>query len=256
MKKRERELKRILENYRIPEADEKARERGRKQLSEAEIPYRMTDMQFILGQIGFIRLRTWIGELLVLGMAFTLMYCCRTKLGYTDYRMFSLLSTMTPLFLVLHIEEFARICYKSMLEIEMATRYSLTKLVLSRLSILGVVDLIVMGSWIASLNMLLDESLIEILLYSLVPFNLTVIGMLYLLKYSEKGRYGYQAFAYTAFVCTCFIAVPHYRPAVYSSRYLNIWMLVCIISLFVLVKILKEVWKDVQCAGGILTAEG
>lgn len=247
-------IKKRLNQYQVPAPDPERKEKTRVLLQDMRQPCRMTDWQFILGQLGFIRPHTWIGQLAVLSVICMILHRLLGA-GYTDYRILSLVSAMTPVLLVFHIEEFAKICYKSMLEIEMATKYSLKKLVLSRMCILGVTDLLVLGGFVTFLNICLDESLSGILLYSLVPFNLTVIGLVYLLKYSGKGMYGYQALAYTGFVCACFVIIPYYRPLVYSRANQDIWLLVCIASLLVLVKVIREVWKDMVRCEGLLAAE-
>ena len=254
MKKEEMELKKRLKQYQIPEPDQERKEKTRVLLQDMRHSCQMTDMQFIFGQLGFIRPHTWIGQLTVL-VAICMIPYHLLEMGHTDYRILSLVSAMTPMLLVFHIEEFARICYKSMLEIEMATKYSLKKLVLSRMCILGVTDLLMLGGFITFLNFYLDENLFGILLYSLVPFNLTIIGLIYLLKYSGKVMYGYQALAYTGFVCACFVMIPYYRPLIYSRENQDIWLLVCIVSLVILVKVIKEVWKDMVHCEGLLAAE-
>lgn len=251
----EMELKKRLKQYQVPAPDRKRKEKTRALLQDMRQPCRMTDRQFILGQIGFIRPHTWIGQLAVFVVICMILYGL-LEIGYRDYRILSVVSAMTPMLLVFHIEEFAKICYKSMLEIEMATKYSLKKLVLSRMCILGTADLLVLGGFVTFLNIYLDESLFGILLYSLVPFNLTVIGLIYLLKYAGKGMYGYQALAYTGCVCVCFVMIAFYRPLVYSRENKDMWLLVCIASLLVLVKVIREVWKDVVYCEGLLAAEG
>lgn len=256
MKIKEMDLKKELEHYRIPVPNQKTKDECKKQLQGLKLSYRMTDRQFILGQIGFIRPHIWFGQMAILFVASVVILCFIKELQYTNYRQLSLLSTMTPLFLVFHIEELAKVYNKSMLEIEMAAKYSLKKLVLSRLCILGITDLVVMSGWILFLNSCLKESLFGILLYSLVPFNITVAGMLYLLKYSGKGMYAYQALSYTAFVCACFIVIPHYRPLIYNSSYQDIWLLAYVLSLFVLVKNIKELWKNIEHSEGLLMTEG
>lgn len=254
MTREEMNLKRKLEQYQIPAPDRERKEKSRVLLQDIKQSYQMTDMQFILGQIAFIRPHTWIGQLAVL-MVICMILRRLIEIGYTDYRILSLISTLTPMLLVFHIEEFARICHKSMLEIELATKYSLQRLLLSRLCILGIMDLAVFGGFIPFLNIYLDIRLFGILLYSLVPFNITVIGLLYLLKYSGKGLYRYQAFSYTVFICACFLIIPHYEPLIYSSANQNIWLLIYIASLCVLAKVIKEVWKDMVHCEGLLAAE-
>lgn len=254
MKKKEPDLKKELECYRIPAPDQSAKESCKEELRKIKMPYQMTDGQFILGQLGFIKPYIWFGQIAILFVALIAILYFGKELPYTSYTQLSLLSAMTPLFLIFQIEELAKIYNRSMLEIEMATKYSLKKLVLSRLCILGITDLAVLGVWIFFLNCYLKENLFGILLYTLVPFNITVAGMLYL-KYSGKGMYAYQALSYTVFVCVCFIVIPHERPLIYNSRYLDIWMLMYVLSLFGLVKNIKELWKNMEHGERLLMTE-
>lgn len=249
----EMNIKRKLEHYQIPAPAQERKEETRACLLDIKQSYQMTDLQFIFGQIGFIKPHTWIGQLAVL-VLICLLLRCFLGIGYTDYRILSMVSTLTPMLLVFHIEEFARICYHSMLEIEMATKYSIKKLMLSRMCILGIVNFVMLGVFITFLNIYLDVSLFGILLYSLVPFNITVIGLFYLLKYLGRGLYGYWALSYTVFVCALFMIVPRIEPLIYSSDNQNIWMLVCIVSLCVLVKTIKETWKEMVHCEGLLAA--
>ena len=248
-------LKDKLKKYQIPAPDLGKKEKSKALLLEIRQSYQMTDIQFLLGQIHFIRPYTWIGQLAIL-VVICWIFHYLIGIGYTDYRILAMISISTPVLLLFHIEEFARICYKSMLEIEMATKYSLKKLLLSRMCILGMVDLAMLGGFILFLNICLDVSLFGILLYSLVPFNFTVIGLLYLLKYSGSGKYGYQAFSYTVFVCACFVIIPHYEPLIYSSDNQNIWFLVCIVSLCILVRTIRNVWKDMIYCEELLAVQG
>ena len=168
------------------------------------------------------------------------------RLGNTDYRMYSVLSITTPLFLVFQIEELARVSSRSMLEIECATRYSIKKLMLSRMCILGITDLCILSAWVLFLNSYMKSGLIEILLYSLVPFNITVSGMFYLLKRDRGDKYVWKALSYTAFVCICFVVVPHYKPFIYDAAYQNIWLLLFAGTTGILLKTAGDVWKGME----------
>ncbi len=254
MIRKEIHLKDKLQKYQIPAPDSERKEKSRALLLGIRQSYQMTDIQFLLGQIRFIRPYTWIGQLAIL-VVICWIFHYFIGIGYTDYRILAMISISTPVLLLFHIEELARVCYKSMLEIELATKYSLKKLLLSRMCILGMVDLAMLGGFITFLNICLDVSLFGILLYSLVPFNLTVIGLLYLLKYSGRGLYGYWALSYTSVVCAFFVIIPHYKPLIYSSDNQDIWLLACIISLCVLAKTIKETWKDMVHCEGLLVLQ-
>lgn len=250
------ELDQQLKKYRIPEPDREKREQTKKLLRETDVVFHMTDRQFVFGQMGFIRRRVWIGQFALLAII-CMVLCTYLMTNIMDYMVLPMFSALTPLLLVFNIEELARISYRSMLEIEMATKYSLKKLMLSRLCILGITDLVVLTAFIFLLNMYLGNSLYLIVMYSLIPFNITVIGLLHLLKYQSKGRYDYMALAYTLIVCVVFVTVPQRKPVLYSGAYENIWTLVFLLSFGLLIKKLLSVWRDAEdCEKFLMYGEG
>lgn len=247
----ERNIREWLKECPLPAPDKKKKEETRR-LLQKELSSRYTsDVEFIWGQLGFIKLHTWLGQLGVLAViclfVFLLFPYC------ADYRFYSLISTVTPLLLVFHIEELARVCYKSTLEIEMATKYSLKKLLLSRVFILGITDLCMLGVFVLFLNGQFKVGIFTVMLYCLVPFLITVAGLLYLLKFAGQRLYGYQAFAYTIFVCLCFVILPHYKPAMYGDGSQGYWIVAAAAALGVLVWVARDTWKKLDCVEGLLT---
>lgn len=238
-------LEQQLKKYRITEPDMEKKEQTKMLLKKANITFHMTDTQFILGQMGFIKCRVWIGQFVLLMVICMVLhsYTVTNTINYLELPMFSALA---PLLLVFNIEELARISYRSMLEIEMATKYSLKKLMLSRFCILGITDLVVLTAFIFLLNMYSGKSLFLIVMYSLVPFNITVIGLLHLLKYQAKGRYDYMALAYTLLVCAGFVLAPSPDSILYSGANENIWIIAFLLSFGILIRKLLLVWKDVE----------
>ncbi len=244
-------LKKWLDCCQIPPADEKKKEEARCLLQRKMTWRWMTDAEFIWGQVGFIKPHTWFGELFVLFVLLSMVvYGFRSD--YTGYRFYVLLSAVTPLLLVCHIEELARVCYKSTLEIEMAAKYSLKKLLLSRLFILGIVDLCMLGAFVGFLNWKLQVSILPVLLYCLVPFEITVIGLLYLLKFAARGFYNYQAFAYTVFVCVCFVVLSRYQPGIYSIDSRGYWVAAVLAAFGVFVWVARDIWKRFDRLDGLL----
>ena len=249
-------LEQKLKKYRIPEPDREKKEQTKQLLKKKDITFHMTDRQFVFGQIGFIKRRVWIGQFAILAIICMVL---RTYVmtNVMDYMVLPMFSALTPLLLVFNIEELARISYRSMLEIEMAAKYSLKKLILSRFCVLGITDFVVLTAFIVLLNIYSGSSFYLIVIYSLIPFNITVIGLLHLLKYQSKGRYDYMALAYTLIVCMVFISVAQTRPVLYSGAYENMWMLVFLLSFGILIKKLLSVWKDAEdCEKFLMYGEG
>lgn len=239
---REKKLKQQLKYYRIPKANLHKKEETRKELQKLQIFENMTDLQFVIGQFQFIPIRTWIGQFAVLAMVCFVL--CSLKES-ADCQMLSMLSAMTPLLIVFQIEEFSKVFYKSILEIELATKYSLKKLLLSRMCILGSADVLVLGILMLVLRVYFEESLMLLLLYSLVPFNITVTGLFYLLRFLNGRKYGYCACAYTAFVSACFVMLEGYRPFIYSRNYQDIWIIGLFITTGMLIKFIWNFQKEI-----------
>ena len=248
------DLRMQLAKYPVPEPDLQKKALARKRVLEKRVTFHMTDWQFFTGQLGFIRFRTWAGQLLVLA---AICYACRNLAGQADMgcTMLSTVSAMTPLLFVFHIEELVKVCFKSTLEIEMAAKYSLKKLVLSRICILGMVDMVILGILILFLSAQLKIQVAFTALYCLVPVNITVIGPLYLLRLCVRGAFGYAALAYTAMVCAAFMAIPVYRPVIYSRDAYGLWVLVFFLSMGLLVKKLLQIWKEMGIMDNFLPVE-
>lgn len=215
---------------RIPEPDMEKKEQARqKMLCEME-QYRMTDLEFICGQIRFVRPSLWVVQLLFWLVVGVSMYRLQAS-DMQEYRLYSLIAMVTPVLFVFQIEQFAKIYQQSMLEIELTTRFSLKKLLLARLLIFGTVDLFVLAGWIAFWRVGAESDLWRIALYSLVPFNLMVAGLFALLRFEHSGHYSYIAISYMSVLGGLFDVLARWQPEIYGTENEIWWVAILVITL-------------------------
>lgn len=231
------------EDIMIPEPDNEKKEETRKLFLTNFQQRRLTDVEFILGQIKFINKKMWIGQFVVFVLlcVFSNWYI---GLDEVDYRSYSFISTMTPALFVFQIDELSKLFNRKRLELEMATRFSVKKLMLSRMIVLGMTDLFVMMGWIAGLHIISGKDYWDLLLYTAVPFNLTVIGLFFLINIvSEASSYQFAALSYMALICGVFAALPVWRQFIYAPDNQIWWVVLLIISSGLCIYMIYRVWN-------------
>lgn len=214
----------------IPEPDLAKKEQTRKKIICEMEQWRMTDIQFICGQIRFVKPYLWLVQMLFWLLVSVCMYRLQLD-GMQEFRLYSLIAMVTPVLFVFQVEQFAKIYQQSLLEIELTTRFSLKKLLLARLLIFGTVDMFVLAGWIAFWHVGTESDLWRIALYSLVPFNLMVAGLFVLLRFEHSGHYSYIAISYIAVLGGLFDVLARWQPGIYGTENEIWWGAVLVITL-------------------------
>lgn len=94
-------------------------------------------------------------------------------------------SILTPLLILLTVEEVTKVYHRSMLEIEYATKYSLRSAVMIRLSSLCVVHAILPVICIVCLHSHLESNVGRLLIYGFTPMVITTGVLLKLMQYCQ-----------------------------------------------------------------------
>lgn len=213
-------------NLYIPPVDEMKKNTHREEfLNAVDLQtYEMTDMQFFLGQIRFIKKRTWLVQMLVVIGAMLTCYWNQTEYKSVGY-MITLLSTFTPFILVSQVGEIARVYTHSMIEIELSTKYSLNKLVTARLSMLGIFDMVLVLGWCLFASMQIQDTIVYMLLYCLAPFNVTLFCYFALLVYGKREHFTLSAFASTLAVQIVYYWFCGRRDDLFGSECIGGWII-------------------------------
>lgn len=179
-------------------------------------PPKMNIGEFLFTQIGYIRKWVWCVSALifiasVLGVAFL------------SLDMLRVISALTPLLALTVVSESGRSEFYEMAELEMATRFSLKSVTLARLSILGIVDLILLcllvpiGLWKNTLSPVAAG------LYIITPFLLTAFSGLLIVRKFRGRESMYACVGVTACVSLLALFSHSTAPAIYQQSKLIWW---------------------------------
>lgn len=130
-------------------------------------PPRPTGWAFVWTQAGFIRKRMWALQFAILAGVLV-----AAGGGYRAYALpqYALCAAAAPLLLVANVQDLARVYHQGMLELELATRYSLPRVTAARLLVFGLCDAVLLGILAAVGAVVSRADLGVVLLYCLTPF--------------------------------------------------------------------------------------
>lgn len=144
-------------------------------------PRPMGAARFLLTQAGFIHKRMWLLQLAFLA---GILLLAREAGGAAeaDRRLCWQISAAMPLLILINVTDLVRIYNGGMVEVELATRFSLPKVAAARLLIFGLTDGVLLAAVAALTASAARTGLLTMLLYCLVPFDLMCLGCLRLLR--------------------------------------------------------------------------
>ena len=171
--------------------------------------------EFLLRQIAFLGKRVWFSQALLL-----FLLCLLVNTGYNIRSGITRL-TFVPFLLgccsVILLTAAVPMLYRSvrfqMLETEAATRFSVSRLLLARLCIIGSGDLVMLGALL------------------LVPFLLTASGYLAILAHMAYRFFPYLGSAMSACLLAGLCYLKKWQPAFYGHTFTPGWGMVCLILL-------------------------
>lgn len=161
-------------------------------------PPRPTGWAFVCTQAGFIRKRMWALQFAVLAGVLALVAAG----GAGDYALpqYALCAAAAPLLLVANVQDLARVYHQGMLELELATRYSLPRVTAARLLVFGLCDAVLLGILAAVGAVVSRADLGVVLLYCLTPFCCVSALCMGLLRHLRPAAFGKGALAVVAVV--------------------------------------------------------
>ena len=171
-------------------------------------PPRPTGWAFVWGPAGFIQKRMWAVQFAVLAGVLALV----TALGGREtafLRQYTLCAAAAPLLLVANVQELARVYHQGMLELELATRYSLAKVTAARLVLFGGCDAVLLAVVAAVGAVSCRAALWVVLLYCLTPFTVVSAVCLALLRRLRPAAFGRAALTVVAVAAGALLLPAH-----------------------------------------------
>lgn len=160
-------------------------------------PPRPTGWAFVRTQAGFIRKRMWALQFAVLAGVLALVAAAGSD-GVYALRQYALCAAAAPLLLVANVQDLARVYHSGMLELELATRYSLPRVTAARLLVFGLCDGALLGVLAAVGAIISRTDLWVVLLYCVTPFCCVSAVCMVLLRHLRPSVFSKAALAVAA----------------------------------------------------------
>lgn len=192
--------------------------------------------QFTFMQFTYLRKRVLVLSILLLFPALTGAY-------YISESTLWIISALIPFLGLLAVTESTRSSIYGMSELELSTRFSLKCVVLARLSILGVIDMIVLCCLIPLCCASSKFSLLQTGLYLFVPYLLTTNISLWLTRrfHNQEAVYGCMSIAILVSITNTGL---HFMANfVYQLSYINWWI---VLFLFLTGKLIYEIYYTIK----------
>lgn len=186
----------------------------------------LTFWGFYFQQFGFIRKKIWI-------IQFAILLFCGLKLYYypESIQAISLISSISPLIFLSGITELSRTYMYGTIEIELSTQYTLSQVMMSRISILGLMDILSITILCVFVEINTSLNPYAIFLYICVPFMVTCFGCLWLLNRFKNKECNYYCFTLGIFIMGIVSMSIAFLPRLYIVTSLWIWAVILVIAI-------------------------
>lgn len=173
---------------------------GQKYMDSAE--FNQNSLQTILlSQLQYLPLSFWIVQIILVAIAVALV-CLSGYWKIPLHYPLTMLMVMIPLIVLVGVREVSKSNLYDMWEIEQSSRCQLVKITACRMLIIGLADLFLVTGILIVTSFYYRQSLIEVILYGMVPFNISCTCYLFTIMKNEKEQISYHLF-----VCMICMAV-------------------------------------------------
>ena len=240
----DRKLKQKLKQYTVPAYSEKALEKTIEKaygtadgFSSHMSAVRMTAGQFFFDQCRFVRPHTW---LLKVGMALLMSVYLPKSLIWSETWFWTFVSLAGPLLCLINANDLWGFFQPGIMEIQMTAKYSLRHVFLSRLTLFGMIDVLVIGTASAGMAVSGTGAAWQVLLYSTVPYLMMCMGcMLIFPKIREENAVFYCG-AWAVLLAGGILVIQSMGWQIYDADTASVWLLAGAAAL------VGAVWRTVE----------
>lgn len=248
--KNEKDMREWLKLYDAPDISEvrinKLISTGKAYMDSAE--FNNSSMRhLLLGQLRYIPASFWVVQ--IASAAFAAVFICLFGYWKAPFRyLLTILMITIPLVVLVGAREISKSRTYDMWEIEQSCRCQLAKITASRMAIVGFVDLFLITDVLAITNFYCRRSMIEIILYGMVPFNLSCIC--YLFTMMKNKREGSSYHLIVCMIClSAVFSIALRQEFLFESSMLWVWAISYLFSLARLGKTIQKYLGNIKMIG-------
>lgn len=216
-----KQIKRSIQKaFEAPKPDQQEKARFLRALPQPKISM----FRFILVQATYMRkLTLFFSVLFLLPAVIAAFYISENTLW--------IVSAFVPILGLLAVAESTRSLMYGMSEFEMSTRFSLKSVVLARMSVLGLLDLIILGCVTPLCCIGSKFPLFQIGIYLLVPYLLTVNISLWIVRRFHGRETIYACMTVAVLVSGANAGLHFITDLIYQNAYIAWWLILAVLLL-------------------------
>jgi hypothetical protein len=202
---------------------------------------------FFLSQVKYVGTPVWLLQgFLLLGTCYVLGLMCKGHiLELAAHHLPTILCCFAVLVSMTGISVVGRSVRHRMLEVEMTVRISLPCLYLTRILVVGIGDLLLLGTVLLLENIKTELGIESITVYLLLPYLITSSGCL-IIQAPENGRHQYYDCATFGVLIIAAILILHEAfPQIYNQANIGIWSALCIACAVLLIAVIFRLLRKV-----------
>lgn len=199
----------------------------------------VSNLAFMLSQAAYIQKGVWLISVLVLAGAVW-------GAGYYRQEAVCVVSALMPFVAVSTLVENARSTVHNMAELEMASRFSLRSVLLARMSIMGLVHLLLFAIIVPFVGNTQMVSLGRTGVYLLVPYLLTnVLGLYFSRKFHGLGK-SYFFLGIACMVSVLGFAARGMLPILYDSQQFGWWIVALLLLVGMAISAYRKILEQTE----------
>lgn len=201
----------------------------------------------VLSQLQYLPLSFW-GVQMVLVSIMIGVVCLLGSWRVPFYYPLTILSITIPLLVLLGVREISKSNIYDMWEIEQSSRSQLVKIIACRMLLIGLFDLFVVTGILIGMSCYYQHSVIGMILYGMVPFNISCISYLSTITKNEKGQISYHLIACMICLAVVFSFVLK-QQFLFESSMLWSWGALYFLSIILLGNAIRKYLKHEKMIG-------
>lgn len=201
----------------------------------------------LLGQFQYLPLSFWIVQIVLAAIAVALV--CLS--GYWEVSLrypLTALVVIIPLIVLSGVREVSKSKLYDMWEIEQSSRCQMVKITACRMVIIGLADLFLVTGILTVTSFYYRQSIIEVILYGMVPFNISCACYLFTIIKNERGQISYHLFVCMVCIAAVFSIILR-QEILFETAMLWGWAVFYLFSLVLLVKTVCNYLKYEEMIG-------
>ncbi|MEW9094233.1 MAG: hypothetical protein AB2417_04035 [Clostridiaceae bacterium] len=243
-----KKIEKLLNSYQPPDVSNEQMKNtiflAKQELNKKQSFLKASFIEVLREQIKYISPVIWIAQLIVLCLTSILLWYFGNDVKET-ISVFSILSISAPIVALIGIPEIAKSFTCNMWEIEQYCRYNLQKIMAIRMVIIGATDLISMSILFSISAFYYDGNILSLILYVLVPFNISSIIYLFIFNWVKGKTANYTVMAIGLFLAVGFSQLSKY-PKLYQSTSIWIWGVLFVITSLLLIWKIAETLNSMK----------